>query len=308
MLLCYIDEAGTSYAKGRDGYFIDGPYVLWVSILVSEKHFFDIERVFQALARKKISSQDYIELHATKIWAMRSTQSEQVTGYFEELLQFTSKLHIPVVVGLRQKNPGIKADKKQQWKDLLNAKTSLISLLEDRLLELDETGVLVSDNEEVSEGKKLKELVFNRTLWRAANSSGSNLDFKPKYQFEYNSSRILDQLHYVDSKQSILLQFTDNLTFVIKKNLEYLYLQKFCSNGDNKKVVREKDFVPVSQETFDRFILSCNVRYASYDDDVRHDVQYGFFSGNPIKPFTDHPGSPINAITPYKELPSAKNS
>src|SRR5260221_6310004 len=118
MILAYIDESGTNFSQDSNGYFnVDGPYAIWTSVLISEKKYFDVERGFQDLAKKYIGTNaNKNELHATKIWTNRKNapgQEEKVKQYFEELFQFTSKLHIPVVFGIQQKNPNLTVKNKK---------------------------------------------------------------------------------------------------------------------------------------------------------------------------------------------------
>ena len=143
MLLAYIDESGTNYKKIND-YFKDGPYAMWSCILVNEKKYFDIERMFQDLAKKILPvGLNIKELHASEIWENRNKNNDydkKIRRYFEELAQLTGKLHIPILIGIQQKNPNLNKNCYKKKKiELEKARYSLITLMEHKLADLNET-------------------------------------------------------------------------------------------------------------------------------------------------------------------------
>jgi hypothetical protein len=249
--------------------------------LISEKKYFDLERAFQDLAKKYLGNNiKKRELHAAEIWNSRkdsSDQNKKVRQYFEELIQLTAKLHIPVLLGIQQKNPNLtkKTQKNnlEKARELEKARYSLLSLIEHKLAAMNETAVLVADKEG-TKIEALKNLVFNRTKWRYSPPIEKTVGLiKPAFLFEYQSHSILDQLHYVDSKESLLMQFADHICFVLKKTLEHLYLLNFPGiNGSRPSA--NKEYLPVTESTFNAFAMFCDVMYAHYNEQMR-DVNLG---------------------------------
>ncbi len=273
MLLAYVDESGTNYAK-RQRYWVDGPYSLWSCVLISEKKYFDIERGLQELAVDILGrTARRAELHANVIWESRlrsSRREAKVRKYFEELIQFASKLRIPVMYGIQQKNFSIRSTSSIN-RELNNARYSLVTLLEHELAERNETAVIVSDTETQEE---LKNLVSQRTEWRYSPPGRRPSGRRPKFIYEYRSNFILDQLHYVDSKSSLLIQFSDHISFVLKRCLEHLYLLEFPAAN---RPVPDKDFVPITEPTFNTFINFCNIKFAQFE---QKDVNMGELSAS----------------------------
>lgn len=275
MLLAYVDESGINYQKNR-GYWEDGPYAIWTSILITEKKYLDIERCFQDLAKiflpKDLQENEY---HGEIIWSYISQHpnyKSRITQYFEEMLQLNAKLRVPVIFGIQQKNPRIYS-KRSIEHELKQARYSLLTLMEHKLSELNETAIIVSDSEGKQE--KLKDLVFQRTKWRYSPSTKRITGIRPKYLFEFHSNCILDQLHYVDSKSSLLMQYTDNLCFVLRRALEQLYLVYFPKQG-NSQPSADINKVPITENTFNLFLQLCNVSYAFYNQEIK-DVELGQF-------------------------------
>jgi len=275
MILAYIDESGTNYQK-INKYFKDGPYAIWSCILIDEKKYLDIERTFQTLAKRTLPSDLCTrELHAYKIWEGRKIDTQhdkKVRKYFEELSQFISKLHIQILIGIQQKNPTISnrcVRKKKE--ELERSRYALISLIEHQLAECNETAILVSDAEDSNEA--LKEMVLQRTKWRYSPTNKKIKGVKPKFQFEYNSNYILDQLHYVDSKSSLLIQFSDNICFILRKVLEHLYLLSYPDQNKNRPIA-DVDHVPISCSTFNFLVHCCKIKFANYNSREK-DVNIG---------------------------------
>lgn len=301
MILGYIDESGNTHEKGNNDLFVDGPYAIWSCVLVNEKKYFDVERTFQDLAKKYLGKNiKKKELHATDIWESRktsTTQDKKVRQYFEELLQLTGKLHIPIAFGLQQKNPKLtkktKKDTLARELELEKARYSLLTLIEAQLAKMNETGVLVSDKEGTLKNE-LQNLVFQRTKWRySPPQKKANGRVKPRFLFEYQSNFIIDQLHYVDSQDSLLMQFADHICFVLRKVLEHLYLLHFSGVGTRPQA--NSDLVPVTERTFNAFASFCNIWYAHYDDKDK-DVAMGELSTPELAYYAFQPLSGIMSL------------
>lgn len=76
-------------------------------------------------------------------------------------------MHLPIISGVQQKNPNLIANKEKiltnKNLELDRARNSLLTLIEHKLAKLNETAIIVSDDEA---DEKLKELLFERTKWR----------------------------------------------------------------------------------------------------------------------------------------------
>lgn len=289
MVLVYIDESGINYKHNLKypEYFSDGPYAIWAGVFVSDSKYFHIERGFHELA-KKYFPKKITEFHATEIWEKAKTnkkQNEKVKRYFEELFQLIAKLHLNVVVGIQQKNPTyIKNHKTDKDKELEKARYSFLHLVEHNLALMNETGVLVADSESEETGatgdnesrlerEKMKNLVQERINWRVGKGT-LPLSFTPKFEFEYRSNFIIDQLHYVRSNESLPIQFVDHICFVIRRGLECVYLAKFPGNNRPKA---DPNLVPVTESTFNFFLQSSNVSFGYHSkDDVTFSDLTGF--------------------------------
>lgn len=286
MLLAYIDESGTNYKTG-DGYFTDGPYAIWSGILVNEDKYFHVERGFYELGKGLLNIENWQkdELHASDIWNSVNEgvrKEDAVKKYFEELFQFIAKMHLPVVFGIQQKDP--KAGKNDKEEQLEKSRYSFLHGLEHQLAELQETGILIADAEQDSIGRsKMADLVFERTKWRYNPGSTATSGKKPKFEFEFRSNFIIDQLHYVDSKNSLLIQFSDHVCFVLRRVLEHLYLVHYPSkNGGKPKPDINK--VPITEDTFNIFVKNSKVKFAHYvHDDVSMGEMFNLAGGSYFK-------------------------
>ena len=312
MILAYIDESGTNYQKIK-GYFKDGPYAIWTCILVNDKKYFDIERTFQALAKKTLPPNlHFKEFHAYKIWENRKIDEQcdkKIRKYFEELSQFVSKSHIQILVGIQQKDPKISNRCNQKKKnELEKARYALISLIEHQLAEINETAIIVSDEEDSNNA--LRDMILQRTKWRYSPDNKRIKGVKPKFLFEYNSNYILDQLHYVNSKSSLLIQFSDNICFILRKVLEHLYL---LSYPDQNKIKPPADInhVPITCDSFNFLVHCCDIKIANFlskEKDVNISNMKSMlgpfnFNKNPIKVIglnQDINTSFLTIFTPYK--------
>lgn len=285
MLLVYIDESGISYKKNRNGYFIDGPYAIWGGVLINDEKYSHLERSFFELKEKYLPSRlRNSELHASVIWnyvnkrGISKRSKEKIKIYFEELFQLLAKLHVGVVFSIQQKNPRLgKGDSETIDKELERARFSFLHILEHELASLNQTGILIADLEgesEYGEGgreqiNKMKTLVHERTLWRVQKEFTQNSDLTPKFEFEYRSNFILDQLHYINSKESLFIQLVDHICYILRRSLECIYLKYYPKEG---RPLPNSDLVPISENTFNFFVQSSICHFGHYNnDDVTFD-------------------------------------
>lgn len=281
MLLVYIDESGISYEINsiHKDYFEDGPYALWVGLLVDDRKYFHLERGYYEIAKKVLNIKGWGEdepLHSTQLWANKKLRPK-VKNYYEELIQFITKINLNIVVGIQQKNLLFKEKVEEQKKELDKAMFSFVHLVEHQLGFMNETGVLLADstgeshknkNGELEESqKRLRNLVSERTTWRYSPETKSKLAISPKYDFEYRSNFIVDRLQYVNSKDTPMIQLVDNLCFIFKRVFEYKYLLKY-GYGSKDMPKPNLDLLPITESTFNFFLVRCSVGLAFYDNSI----------------------------------------
>ena len=259
MLLIYLDESGINYQK-KDKFYVDGPYILWCGILVEESKYFHLERLYCELAKQiGIKDREVVEAHGTDIWAQKgnftSLSKSNASKYFAELFQLLQKLDIKIVVGLNRKRAYPHWNKEQK-KEKSNARYALLHGLEYRLSQLNETGIIISDNGD----NIIDDLLFQRTRWRFNPGAKKKGLKKSAYEFESKSCFLLDRVHFMDSKKSFFLQIADQVTFVTNRVLTYcnlLYSPHPILKADKAKV-------PISAQVF--AYCRTNILLAHFDE------------------------------------------
>lgn len=279
MLLIYSDEAGTNYKKDdKTKFFNDGPFLIWVGILVPEIKYFHLERMFYDLINEIFGIKDLskVEMHAHDVWhgnTSRFKPKKKRQQYFEELFQLIKKLEINIVVALEQKTQK-NISKYIQKKEKERCMYTFLHGLEHQLSRLNQTGVLISD-EVLEPGKEdpevlkrygdktiLERLFKDRVEWRYNPGSKRKSIITPKYSFESKSSFLLDRPHYVNSKDSLFIQIADHVVYVCQRVFTYEYLKVF-SNNNNKFPTPDISKVPISISTLQ--FLYDNFFIGSYD-------------------------------------------
>lgn len=266
MILVYIDESGINYKK-TNGLFKDGPYLIWCGMLITEKKYFHLERLFCELA-KDLGIKDWrqVEAHATDIWACKKNfnhlSKKIVRKYFEELFQLLVKLDIQIVIGLHPKkaypsHTRIQKDEKNQ------CRFALLHGLEYRLSQLSETGVIISDESDI----EIDDLLFERTQWRFNPGARKPRKQRSRYRFETQSCFLLDRVHFIDSKKSVFLQIVDQIAFVIQRVFTFSNLKCFPREDHTAS----KEMVPLSSETF--AFASPNILMSSYSKE-KNDIEF----------------------------------
>jgi hypothetical protein len=266
MLLTYIDESGVNYKK-TNGFYSDGPYVIWCAILIHENKYFHLERLFSELLKSlKIKDWSKIEAHATDIWSRKGNfghiSKDASKMYFEELFQLLAKLDIEIVFGIQQKFARSNWRKNQEV-EKNNCRYALLHGLEHSLAKLNETSIIISDEGD----KEIDNLLFEKTQWRFNPGARKPRGQRSKYKFESLSCFLLDRVHFMNSQHSLFLQIADQVAFVIQRVFTYCYLIHF----PNKFLKPEIDKVPISSETF--AFVSKNISPAFFDTEA-NDVMF----------------------------------
>lgn len=307
MIIIYIDESGINYKK-QEGYFKDGPYAIWVGVLIDDTKYFHIERAFYDLVKNRLAITDWRtnEIHASNL--MRSIKKGKRTKYmvykyFDELFQFLSKMHVKVVFGVQQKNPA-RIDKSEKQSELKKGMYSFLHIIEHELASFSETAILIADAESEKQydqiysfvKNELQELVFQRTKWRYNPGDKTKIVPKPKYEFEFKSNFIVDQLHYVESEESPLVQLVDNIAFVLRRVLELKYLAYFPENNRPRS---KKSLIPIKEGTLNIFLKNSKVSYGYYIDSENDVTMDDFYSsaGLYVSYFEHMTGSEIHRGT-----------
>jgi len=260
VILTYVDESGINFQRNGNT-FVDGPFIVWCGLLISEEKYFALERMFYDLVKKKLKVKNWetTELHGTDIWLRNgqfSNLSEKaVREYFGELVQLIGKLDIKIVVGVKKKSKGLTSTNSKNL-EIKKAIYAFLHGLEHKISELNETTIVIAD-----EGSTLlEELYFDRTKWRYNPGAKKSKIVKSKYFFESLSCFLLDQVHHVKSSKSLFIQVADNLTYVIRKVYEHAYYANNPAIGINADPL----MVPVTPEDF--CWLSRNIISATFSD------------------------------------------
>jgi len=185
-------------------------------------------------------------------------------------------LHIDCLFGIRLKSKDTDENKKRI--EIIKAEYSFLHNLEYYLAEKKETGIIIADvikNEKCETNTRhrsvLETLLYQRMAWRI----NPKADFVPliasKYKFESRACFLLDNIHYVESKDSIFLEISDIIIYIIMRVFTYLYLQI-------KPEIIKADIskVPISTDTFRSFILN-NATFTCCES-LKNDV--AFISGS----------------------------
>ena len=290
MILVYSDDSGINY-KLKDGFFLDGPFILRSGMCLSDNKYFHLERLFIDLIGNYFNIHDWFrqEVHGTSIWNREgyfsSFKEERIREFLEELFQLIAKLNIPFVFGMNKKTMG--ATREQMRIEHARAIASFLSTLEHKLAEKNETGVIIADEVSRERTKKntdkkndrnyqtlLDILVNERVMWRLNSDINIEPIVKLRYKFETNSCFLLDQVHYVDSRSSIFIQLLDIITYCFNRAATYQYLVR---NPTIKTA--DKNKVPISRDTFS-FFSEMLVTIGNFDTTI-NDIT--FFSGRDFR-------------------------
>lgn len=265
MLLAYVDETGINHQQQK-GFFIDGPYAMWSAVLIPESKYFHLERLFYSLAQEVLGVKDWkkAELHGNVLWASRGEspgREKDVRHFFEEVIQLAAKLKIRTVLGIHQKDPsGIAAPAKIE--ELRRAQNSFLHMLEHTLSTMSETAILIAD--QAGSDVTLENLLYERTRWRYNPGDIDKPSTAPRFKYEYQSCFLLDQLHRVDSKTSLFIQFADLINFVLQRVHTYSFLDSYKKRG---RPLADISKIPVTLDTFRIYRDQISVGYW-HDDDV----------------------------------------
>ncbi|MEA2028566.1 MAG: DUF3800 domain-containing protein, partial [Campylobacterota bacterium] len=290
MYLVYTDETGTNFSE-------PSPYLLYGGLVVHESKVNMLEAQLEQMIAKFLKLDDIrkVELHTSEIFnilfrdnydcqnkrkknqqeyckelkeILQDVTVDDFISFSNELIQFLTKMNIPLMVGL--------VNKKDEFhtKHKLNKEVSVIgysfkiflNLIDRFMASKNEKALLIADDFSnqipkniaslplyerikdeniVTKNGAIKELVFLRVFYESMNWKNSIThhleDIVPlKYEFESKSMFIVDNINYTNSKDSILNQVADFMLFVLRKVLEINNSQK-VENDNLFKLVKELD-------------------------------------------------------------------
>jgi len=290
LYLVYTDETGTNFSESS-------PYLLYGGLVVHESKVNILEAQLEQMIAKFLKLDDIrkVELHTSEIFnilfrdnydckhkrkknqreyceelkeILKDVSVDDFINFSNELIQFLTKMHIPLMVGLVNKND------KLHIKHRLNKEVSAIgyafkmflNLIDRFMASKNEKALLIADDFTnqipkniaslslyeriqdkyiVSKSGAIKELVFLRVFYESMNWKNSLTDdleslLPLQYEFESKSMFIVDNINYTNSKDSILNQVADFMLFVFRKVLEVNNNQKL-ENQNLTKLVTELD-------------------------------------------------------------------
>lgn len=299
MLLVYVDDTGNSWEL-ENGFFKDGPYVIHVGILINQEKYFHLERIFYDLFSSILGIKDWrgIELHANEIWQgivpYKQLSLNIRRKYFAEFVQMLAKLSVKIVGGIQQKNRHLSSPT-SQLKQIKYSQYAFLHGLEHTLALQNETAVLISD-----EGDKiltLSRLLYERSQWRYnPGADKRKVRHLSKFKYETLSCFLLDQMHFVSSKESFFIQIVDHVSYLLQRVFTYSYLKVF----PKEKVKANKDMVPIIDSDFKFFAK--DIMLAEYKVDHK-DVIFSNLSDMKYSTFGEYEYIPdhwIQGISPYK--------
>lgn len=270
MILIYTDESGINF-QYKNNVFKDGPWLIYGGILINEKKYFHLERLFLAIIDEYFGITDWskLEIHATEMWNRKGYfekfPQEIIFKFFEELIQILVKLEIETPIGIEYKP--FTVDPIEKNLTMMKSINSFFHLIESHLAKNSETGIIISDQSGTDLEKNIFEKIFKeRVSWRSNPNRKIEPSIRLKYQYEARSCFILDNIHYVDSKTSIFNQISDIVLFIIMRVFTYqdLRLTKYLKPDLNK--------VPISSSTFTYFFLN-SLSIATYQN-LSHDIMF----------------------------------
>jgi len=299
MLLIYLDESGINY-RIRNAFYPDGPFLIMGATFVSEDVYWSLERLFAQLIDKYFSVEDWLqtEVHATDIWNRKQgtifnqVSTDRIKAFFDEFVQICAKFNLPYSFSFVLKRPN--QTKTERNLDILRAAQSLLVSIEHRLASIHQTGILVCDSSSGAERLKTVDIInmdlakqglspsqallrifYEMTSWRSIEKSPT-YTIQPKYVGEYMSAYLIDRVHFLNSSDSMFLQISDIMTFIVRRLLTHDYL----TIVDKQRA--PKDNVPTTFSAVGLMLPQIHAStYTHYDNDIL------FFSSLP----PDTPGT-----------------
>jgi len=291
MYLVYTDETGTNFSE-------KSPYLLYGGLVVHESKVNILESQLEQIIARFLGLDDIrkVELHTSEIFTilfkpsydcnskrkpkdreyckelkelLTDVTADDFIDFTNELIQFLTKMNVPLMVGVVNKNDEL------HTKHRLNREVSAIAYsfkmflnLVDRFMaSKNEKALLIADdfsnqipknisslplykriqdeNIKSNNGAR-KELVLLRVFYESMNWKNKLTDdckniASLKYEFESKNLFIVDNINYTNSQDSILNQVADFMLFILRKTLEVNNSEEEIKNEDLQKLVNNID-------------------------------------------------------------------
>jgi len=291
LYLVYTDETGTNFSE-------KSPYLLYGGLVVHESKVNILESQLEQIIAKFLKIDDIrkVELHTSEIFTilfhnnvdcnkkrktkdkvycqelkelLKDVSTDDFINFTNELIQFLTKMNVPLMVGVVNKND------KLHKKHRLNKEVSAIAysfkiflnLIDRFMASKNEKALLIADDfsnqiphniaslplykritdENIkSKNGARKELVLLRVFhesmnWKSNLTSDSKNIAPLKYEFESKNLFIVDNINYTNSQDSILNQVADFMLFILRKVFEINNSDEKIQNENILKLVKEID-------------------------------------------------------------------
>jgi len=291
LYLVYTDETGTNFSE-------KSPYLLYGGLVVHESKVNILESQLEQIIARFLKLDDIrkVELHTSEIFnilfrdnyecknkrkknqkeyceelkeLLKNVSVNDFISFTNELIQFLTKMNIPLMVGVVNKNDEIHTNHRinREVSSIAYSFKMFLNLVDRFMASKNEKALLVADdfrnqipkniaslplykriddkNIQSSNGAR-KELVLLRVFYESMNwknnlTEGYKNIAPLKYEFEGKSLFIIDNINYTNSKDSILNQVADFMLFILRKVIEVNNSNKKIGNVDLINLVEKID-------------------------------------------------------------------
>ena len=209
MLLCYIDESGNTGGNLKDAL---QPLLLLTALLIPPEKIKAVEDELRALGYRHFQAESRntdFEFHGDDIYNARGRYFKKLP--LEKRLTIFDEL-VAVVIKNTDIQLGYVAIDKVKYYGKVHIQQAAFSLLverlEERLKQRDEYCLLVADEQDELEQRLIDDLDHFK-------QHGTHFGYK-----NVRVERIIDSVHFVESKNNYLMQLTDVLCYLIRKGKE----------------------------------------------------------------------------------------
>ena len=289
MYLVYTDETGTNFSE-------KSPYLLYGGLVVHESKVNILESQLEQIIARFLKLNDIrkVELHTSEIFnilfrnnyecqnkrkknqqeyceelkgLLENVSVDDFIGFTNELIQFLTKMNIPLMVGVVNKDDKIHSNHRinREVSSIAYSFKMFLNQIDRFMASKNEKALLVADdfrnqipksiaslplyeriadNNIQSPNGARKELVLLRVFYESMNWKNNLTEryenIAPlKYEFESKSLFIIDNINYTNSKDSILNQVADFMLYILRKVIEVKNGAKKIENSNLSKLVEE---------------------------------------------------------------------
>ncbi len=319
MYLVYTDETGTNFSE-------KSPYLLYGGLVVHESKVNILESQLEQIIARFLKLDDIrkVELHTSEIFnilfrnnyecqnkrkknqqeyceelkeLLKKVSVDDFIGFTNELIQFLTKMNIPLMVGVVNKDDEIHTKHRinREVSSIAYSFKIFLNLIDRFIASKNEKALLIADdfrnqipksiaslplferiadNNIQSPNGARKELVLLRVFyesmsWKNNLTEGYENIAPLKYEFESKNMFIIDNINYTNSKDSILNQVADFMLYILRKVIE-------VKNGAEK--IENEDLIKLVEEIDNSLLFSMNnddIRLSKiYDNDIMFVTRY----------------------------------